>query len=136
MGWLLSKKKKINNNSFSSIMMAQNFELFFFNFVLFCRNVHITSFVALLFWYSTLLSSCSSVMLCHNSFSVLSPSPKKEVYHHRALLVMESLISSPDNFCPSDIHAPPVVSRCMSKYMSTLSSRTVEGQFDDVSPGE
>jgi len=74
-------------------------------------------------------------MLCHNSFSVLSSSPKKEVYHHRALLVMESLISS-DNFCPSDIHAPPVVSRCRSKYMSTLSSQAVEGQFDDISAGE
>jgi len=75
-------------------------------------------------------------MLCHNSFSVLSPSPKKEVYHHRALLMMESLISSPDNFCPSDIHAAPVISQCRSKYLSTLSSRAVEGQFDDVSPGE
>lgn len=115
--------------------MPQNLN-FFLNFVLFYRNVHITSFIALLLWYSTLLSSCSTVMLCHNSFSVLSPSPKKEVYHRRALLVMESIISSPDNFCPSDIHAPPVVSRYRSKHMSTLSSRAVEGQFDDVSPGE
>ena len=75
-------------------------------------------------------------MLCHNSFSVLRPSPKKEVCHRRALLVVESLITSPDNFCPSDIHVPPIVSRCRSRYMSTLSSRAVEGQFDDVSPGE
>jgi hypothetical protein len=70
----------------------------------------------------------------HGSFSVLPPSPKKEVKH--ALFMMDSLISSPDNFCPADIHVPPVKTLGRPKYTSTLSFQAVEGQFDDISSGE
>jgi hypothetical protein len=68
----------------------------------------------------------------HGSFSGLPPSQKKKVRHQRAL-VMGSLISSPDNFCPADIHVPPVKTLGRSKRISTLSFQAVEGQFDDIS---
>jgi hypothetical protein len=50
--------------------------------------------------------------------------------------MMDSLISSPDNFCPADIHVPPVKILDRSKYKSTLSFQADEGQFDDMSSGE
>ncbi|XP_021913217.1 leucine-rich repeat protein SHOC-2-like [Zootermopsis nevadensis] len=62
-------------------------------------------------------------------------SPRKKVQHHRALLVMDSLISSSDNFCPADIHVPPVKTFPRPKCASNLSFQAVEGQFDDVSSG-
>lgn len=71
--------------------------------------------------------------MCHGSFSVLPTSQKKKVRHQRALIVMGSLISSPDNFCPADIHVPPVKTLGRSKRISTLSFQAVEGQFDDIS---
>jgi hypothetical protein len=49
---------------------------------------------------------------------------------------MDSLISSPDNFCPADIHVPPVKTWCRARSISALSFQAVEGQFDDVSSGE
>jgi hypothetical protein len=69
-------------------------------------------------------------------FSVLPTSQKKKVRHQCALIVMGSLFSSPENFCPADIHVPPVKTLDRSKCISTLSFQTVEGQFDDISSSE
>jgi hypothetical protein len=68
------------------------------------------------------------------SFSVLPPSSKKKV--RPAVLMVDTVVSSPDNFCPADIHVPPVKMLGRSKYTSTLSFQAVEGQFDDISSGE
>ncbi|PNF32880.1 hypothetical protein B7P43_G01832 [Cryptotermes secundus] len=65
--------------------------------------------------------------------SFLPTSQKKKVRHQRALIVMGSLISSPDNFCPADVHVPPVKTLGRSKRISALSFQAVEGQFDDIS---
>lgn len=61
---------------------------------------------------------------------------QKKVHRQCTLLVMESVISSPDHFCPADMHVPPVKALKRSKYVSDMSIQAVDGQFDDVSSGE
>ncbi|XP_069690882.1 leucine-rich repeat protein SHOC-2-like isoform X2 [Periplaneta americana] len=64
----------------------------------------------------------------------LLPIPsEKKVRQRHALLVMESLWTSPDNFCPADIHVPPVKTWCRPKVIPAVSCQSVEGQFDDAS---
>jgi hypothetical protein len=50
--------------------------------------------------------------------------------------VMESLISSPDNFCPADMHVPSVRTLRRSRCGPDMCLLAVDGQFDDVSLGE
>lgn len=67
--------------------------------------------------------------------TLLPPSPHRKQRIRRALLVEESLISSPDNFCPADIHVPSIKLWNRTKRITSNPLPVVEGQFDDSSIG-